>query len=351
MIELGLMLPLARFALHVAARLGDGITAVMGPSGAGKTSLLEAIAGLRPARGRIAVGDEVFLDSDGGRCMRPERRRVGYVPQDAGLFPHLTALENVRFGARGPVDEVLDVLGLRDVVGRYPATLSGGERQRVAFARALATAPRVLLLDEPLAALDVGLRDRILPYLLRVRDAWRIPVVYVTHNVGEVLAVAEDVLLLEAGRVTAQGAPMTLLGSPAFVREAEAGLENIVRGRVARHDEAAGITEIETGDGLRVAATLAVGLPSGRPAVLAVRAEDVLVSTEPLRGVSARNAFAARVLGCEETGTDIVVRCAVGPGGAVWLARVTRAAVAALGLAPGRDVWVAVKSHSIRIVG
>src|SRR5438128_8862489 len=159
----------------------------MGPSGAGKTSLLQAIAGLRRARGRIACGDAVFLDTERGVRVRPEHRRVGYVPQDAGLFPHLTALGNVRFGARGATDRVraaIETLELTPLLARHPATLSGGEKQRVALARSLASDPRLLLLDEPLAALDVGLRERIVPYLLRIHDEWRVAVLYVPHSAG-----------------------------------------------------------------------------------------------------------------------------------------------------------------------
>src|SRR5439155_5163925 len=210
-IELSFELPLATAELRVEAELPAAVTAVMGPSGAGKTSLLEAIAGLRrKARGRIACHDVVFLDSARHLRLAPERRRVGYVPQDAGLFPHLTALGNVRFGARAgtrQAETAIETLEIGPLLARYPASLSGGEKQRVALARALATAPRMLLLDEPLAALDVELKERVLPYLMRIRDEWKVPILYVTHNVGEALALAGHVLFLRAGRVEAQGAP------------------------------------------------------------------------------------------------------------------------------------------------
>jgi molybdate transport system ATP-binding protein len=173
-VDIDLTLGLPGFTLRVETRLPDRVTAVMGPSGAGKTSLLEAIAGLRRgARGRVAIGAEVLLDGAGRIALPPERRRVGYVPQDAGLFPHLSVLDNVRFGARADAEAVeaaIDTLEIRPLLDRSPRALSGGERQRVALARALAIRPRLLLLDEPLAALDPGLRERILPWLLRVRD-------------------------------------------------------------------------------------------------------------------------------------------------------------------------------------
>ena len=206
MIDVAIELPLATFLLRAQLRLASRITALMGPSGSGKTSLLEALAGLRPkAKGRVALGGAVWLDSERGVRLPPEKRHVGYVPQDAGLFPHLTARANVRFGARAEnaaVETAIETLGIGSLLDRYPAALSGGEKQRVALARALATRPRLLLLDEPLASLDPALRERILPYLVRIRDEWQVPCLYVTHNVGEALAVAEHLVLLrdEIGR-------------------------------------------------------------------------------------------------------------------------------------------------------
>jgi molybdate transport system ATP-binding protein len=355
MIDARLQLPLARFALDVDLRLGAGVTALMGPSGSGKTSLLEALAGLRrKARGVIALDGENWLDTSRGILRAPESRHVGYVPQDAGLFPHLTALGNVRFGATqgGDADTAIDMLEIRGLLDRYPASLSGGERQRVALARALATGPRLLLLDEPLASLDVALRERILPYLVRVRAAWKVPCVYVTHNVGEAVAVAERLVLLREGRVEAEGPPTELLGAPAVAREAEGGIENIFAGRVGAHDVERGVTRVTLDSGLAVAVPLAVDRAVGSPVTLAIRAEDVLVAGEPVRGISARNVYPARVAAVERTGVDVTLRCAltdVRPE-TPWLVRVTPAAVEDLALTVGATVWLAVKSHSVRFV-
>jgi molybdate transport system ATP-binding protein len=352
MIELRFALPLARFALDVDVQLSAGVTAVMGASGSGKTSLLEVVAGLRKtARGRVVVAGEVLLDSEARRVLAPERRRIGYVPQDAGLFPHLTALGNVRYGARGAcarVDQAIDILEIRACLERRPSSLSGGERQRVALARALATEPRLLLLDEPLASLDVGLRERILPYLLRIRDDWRVPILYVTHNVGEALVLAEEVLLLAAGRVEAKGPPLALLQSPTLAREAEAGIENLWPATVVSHRVDDGITTLETAAGMLVTVTLVPDRAIGSRVTLAVRAEDVLVSVEPLRGASARNMYEARLESLQRTGPDVTLRCAL--AGMTLLARVTPPAVEALHLVAGGHVFLAVKSHSVRVL-
>jgi len=353
-IEISIDVPLAPFALRVEARLPGAITAVMGPSGSGKTTLLESLAGLRPrARGRVAVGGDVLLDTAAGVSWRPEARRIGYVPQDAGLFPHLTALGNVRFGARGDasrVEAAIDTLEIRGLLGRYPASLSGGEKQRVALARALATSPRLLLLDEPLAALDVGLRERILPWLVRVRDEWRLPCLYVTHNVGEALALAARLLLLRDGRVEAEGAPGDLLASPALAREAETGIENLLPGRVVSHDAEGGVTRVRADAGFEMTVGLVPDRAAGTAVTLAVRAEDVLVAVEAVRGLSARNVYPARIAALERTGVDVTLRAVLEGSGAALLARVTPAAVRALGLEAGKGVWLAVKSHSVRLV-
>jgi molybdate transport system ATP-binding protein len=299
------------------------------------------------------VGSDVLLDSARGVALPPERRRVGYVPQDAGLFPHLSVLQNVRFGARADAaaaEAAIDTLEIRALLGRSPRALSGGERQRVALARALAIRPRLLLLDEPLAALDPGLRERILPWLLRVRDEWTLPCLYVTHNVGEALSVASHLLVLQDGRVEAEGEPRALLTVPAVVGEAEAGIENLLPGRVLTHDPAGGITRVRTDTGFDVSVTLAAEREIGTAVTLALRSEDVLVCQARVEGLSARNVYQARIVALERTGPDVVLRGALENGGGELMARVTPAAVDALGLAPGRNVWLAVKSHSIRIV-
>ncbi len=210
----GLALPLGRFTLEVGALLTARMTAVFGPSGSGKTTLLEVIAGLRrPARGRVRVDGEVLTDATAGVFVPPERRGIGYVTQDGALFPHLTVRANLRYGADSSrprpagltLEHVAAVLEIGPLATRLPSTLSGGEKQRVALGRALLAAPRLLLLDEPLAGLDLPLRDRLLPYLARVRDEFSIPMLYVTHSPDEVVALCSEALVLDAGHLIRQG--------------------------------------------------------------------------------------------------------------------------------------------------
>jgi molybdate transport system ATP-binding protein len=194
------------FTLALQETLGEGITALFGPSGSGKTTTLDAIAGLRrPETGSIAVGDRTLYDAATGVNLPPHLRRIGYVPQDPALFPHMNVRRNVLYGRRPgqrlALETVSEMLEVGTLLDRRVADLSGGERQRVALARALMSAPDLLLLDEPLAAVDVERRRRILPYLLRVRDELRVPVVYVSHDRAEVDRLADRVIVLDGGKV------------------------------------------------------------------------------------------------------------------------------------------------------
>lgn len=218
-------LPLARFTLEVDLRLTGRVTAVFGPSGAGKTTLLELVAGLRrPESGRIELSGDVLVEVASRIFVPPSRRRIGYVPQDGALFPHLSVRENLLYGHRSvtPVPaaltfaHVVEVLEIGGLLERRVPSLSGGEKQRVALGRALLSTPRLMLLDEPLAGLDAALKDRLMPYLQRVRDEFGIPMIYVTHAADEVVALCDDVLVLESGRPIRRGAPRALF-EPATV--------------------------------------------------------------------------------------------------------------------------------------
>jgi molybdate transport system ATP-binding protein len=367
MIDLSIRLALGRFTLEVELGLGGKATAILGPSGCGKTSLLEIIAGLRRnAEGRAALDGVVFLDSERKVHLAPERRRVGYVPQEPALFPHLDVGGNVRYGLRAPseasdrlVAETLALLEIGDLVARFPRTLSGGEAQRVALARALVTRPRLLLLDEPLAALDAELRDRILPYLMRIRDEAKIPMVYVTHHVGEALALADEAVVMRAGRVEATG-PVRYVLTPKLVTSVrgDATFENIVHGAVIAVDENATTATLEpilaaSGERAVGAPTLTVpcgqGVRPGSHATYRVASEDVLLLRGAPAGISARNVFSAHVVGVETLRGDVLVRLET--GALEWRALVTTAAVRELAILPETELFLAIKTHSFQRLG
>ena len=349
MIELDVALPLSRFALRVAVTITTDSIAVLGPSGSGKTSLLEAIAGLRPkATGRIVIRGETVLDTAAGVDVPPERRRIGYVPQDACLFPHLDVGGNVRFGmsraARaGLFDEAWPSSKSPRCSTVSPPPFRAARRQRVALARAIATEPRLLLLDEPLAGVDPLLKGKILPYLLRVRDALKIPFLYVTHNAGEARALAREALVLREGALVFAGAPDEALRSMSLV-DPEAGFDNILTGSLATVSGRGETGSLLVGDARF--AVPAEEAPRQGAAVFSVAPDDVLVSTRPLEGISARNVHSGRVISCEVSGATAWIRVAA--AGLEWTARLTRSAADELSLAPGLEVWIAVKTHAFR---
>ena len=243
-LELDVKSATGRFTLELSWSTEETALGIFGPSGAGKTTILEAIAGLRrDVRGRIAVRGVTWLDSARRFCLPPERRGVGYVPQEARLFPHRSVMGNIRAGRRRaeragarslPPDRVVEVLELQGLTGADVGSLSGGERQRVALARALCSGPELLLLDEPLAGLDLPLRRRILPHLVRVQREFGIPTLHVAHEATEIKALCREVLVIASGREVARGRPQTLFTDPTVMPMAwKDGFENVLRGKVS----------------------------------------------------------------------------------------------------------------------
>lgn len=213
------LLPLNDFKLEVAFEATNLVTGVFGPSGCGKTSLLETICGLRsPTTARIEVNGHLLADTEKGIFLPPEKRHVGLVPQDLALFPHLSVRQNILYGAKREgssihPDHILEVLEIGSMLDRSIHSLSGGEKQRVAFARALLASPELLILDEPLSSLSFVLKQKIVTYLLRIRDEFKIPMLYVTHDPQEMKSLCHEVILMEEGRITAQGKPEDLFRS------------------------------------------------------------------------------------------------------------------------------------------
>jgi molybdate transport system ATP-binding protein len=328
-----------------------GITALFGPSGAGKTTIVNAIAGLlQPDEGRIIIDGETVLDTV-ARIFVPARLRLtGYVFQDARLFPHLSVEANLRFGWRRAgkratqteFEEILDLVGLEPLLARKPAKLSGGEKSRVALGRALLAAPRLLLLDEPLAALDAARKAEILPYLERLRDRARLPMIYVTHSVDEVSRLADAMIVLDRGSVAAQGSVFDLLSDP------ELGALVPVHGavfpaRVAEH-RSDGLTALAFDGGTLFVPRLS--RPVGAPMRVRLRADDVMLALAEPQAISANNILPAEVLAIHAAGdTNAEVRLLC--GNVRFVARVTRASLARLCLTPGTRVFAIVKSVTL----
>ena len=347
------------FTLDVNFDAPPGVTILFGASGAGKSQTLRAIAGLaRPDEGRIAVGGEVFFDSARGVDLPVRRRRAGYLFQNLALFPHMTALENVEFGAsaagrrgrRAKALELLERFGVAHAAGRRPRAVSGGEAQRVALARALAGEPRLLLLDEPLSALDEPVKLDIISALKELNRGLRLPILYVTHSRDEALSLGERALVFERGRVVARGEPHEVFAAPTRLSVARlTGVENVFEGTVLSRSEAAGTMLVELRgerEVCRVEVPLGRAGEGGRVRV-AVRSGDILLATVEPRGLSARNLLRGRVERVERRAEQTLVHVRAG---VVWAASVTRQSVRELGLDVGSRVWLAFKTFSCSVL-
>lgn len=341
------------FTLDVDFTAPAGVTALFGKSGAGKTCVVQAVAGLlRPEAGRIMVAGRCLFDSAQGVDLPVHRRRLGYVFQDARLFPHMSVSGNLRYAARvrgrarDPREEarVVEMLGLGALLERRPAGLSGGERQRVAIGRALLAAPDLLLLDEPLAALDEARKADILPYLERLRDDAGLPILFVSHAVSEVARLATTVVVLQEGRVIKSGPTAEILSdpeaAPAFgVRHAGA----VLRGRLVAHHED-GLSELQTCGGRLFLP--GVGGAVGDILRVRIRAQDVILSRAAPEGLSALNILKGRIASIRSgTGPGVMVRIACDEEHV--LARVTRRSAEAMALAEGDEIHAIVKSVSV----
>jgi molybdate transport system ATP-binding protein len=339
------------FALDAAFESNGRLTALFGTSGSGKTTLVNLIGGLmRPTEGRIAIDGRVLVDTRSRVFVPAHRRRIGYVFQDARLFPHMTVGQNLRYGRfftpsadrYSRMDDVVDLLGIGHLLDRRPGLLSGGEKQRVAIGRALIASPGLILMDEPLASLDDARKAEILPYVERLRDETRIPIVYVSHSIAEVSRLATDAVMLSGGRMLAAGPAIDILSRADLLPGAErdeAGALVVLE--VASQDEAFGLTVLRSSAGeWRLPR---VEQPVGTKLRVRVRARDVMIMTQPPSGISALNVLGARIVDIAgDSGVDALITLSSGTDR--LLARVTRRSVDGLGLSAGADVWVVVKS-------
>lgn len=350
MLEVDVTRRLGHVAIDAAFNAGPGVTALFGRSGAGKTSIVNMIAGLlKPDRGRIAANGRVLFDSETGTSLPVHKRRVGYVFQDGRLFPHMTVAQNLTYARwftpgrerSADLDQVVDLLDIRRFLRRLPTTLSGGEKQRVAIGRALLTSPKLLLMDEPLASLDEHRKREILPYIERLRDETRIPIVYVSHSLDEVTRLANTMVLVSNGRIEAVGPTAEIMARTdlfPLTGRFEAGA--IIECKVAGHDAKSGLLRLATSAGqLLVPST---DIPEGTGLRVRIRARDVMIAVERPSGLSALNTISATVEDVRLDPPYADVR--LNAGGEALLARITEYSVRNLNLKKGGKVYAVIKS-------
>ena len=341
------------FRLQVSFRFpSSGVTALFGPSGSGKTTILRCIAGLQRLRGRLLIGGETWQDDARGVFRKPHQRRLGYVFQEASLFPHLSVRGNLRYGARragaAPVlsfAAVVEMLGLGPLLERAPATLSGGERQRVAVGRALLAQPRLLLMDEPLSALDQSAREEIIAYFEVLHRELSIPMLYVSHDLAEVARLSDHLVVLAAGAKLAAGPVREILERLDLhptAQRFEAGV--VLDARVAAHDARYHLSRLR--HHRQIITVPLIDAPVGGQVRLRIRARDVALAARRPRAISIRNVLAGTVAAIREQPGTAYAEALVDIGGGRLRARITREAVADLGLRIGRPVYALIKSIS-----
>ena len=348
------------FSLDVEFSAAPGFTILFRRSGSGKTTLLDCVSGLAtPDAGRTAVGERVLFDVSSRVNVPVEKRGVGYVLQDLALFPHLTVEQNTEYGLahlprlarKERATAMLQEFRIDHLRQQRPEKISGGERQRVALARALVTDPCVLLLDEPLAALDTATKAKILDDLRRWNQAHGIPILYVTHSREEVIALGERVVVLEQGRIIAQGTPHEVMRAPVHETVAQlAGFENIFDATVYLiHEDRGTITCRLPGDAGKfvLLETPLIRAEMGSRLRVGIRAGDILMAISKPVGLSARNVIAGRVVALERRDMIVSARVDCGVEMEVYL---TLAAREALDLAEGREVWLVIKTHSCHLM-
>jgi len=350
---------LTEFALEAEFQAVSGFNILFGPSGAGKTTLLDCIAGLtEPDEGRISIGDRVLFDASQPVDLPVSKRRVGYVFQSLALFPHLTVEQNIRYGMAhvlpaertSRTSAILESFRILHLAKRYPREVSGGEKQRTALARTLVTDPAVLLLDEPLAALDSATKTKIIDDLRDWNRSHRIPILYVTHSREEVFALGEQVLVLDAGRIVAQGTPHEVISAPQQETVAQlVGFENVFDAVVeAVRPERGTMTCSIAGDGGPVLLeTPLVRGGVGASLRVGIRAGDILLATSPPVGLSARNVIPGRITALVQR--DVIVSARVKYRIEMEV-HLTLAARDSLRLAQGCEVWLVIKTHSCHLM-
>ncbi len=343
------------FSLDIDCILKEKVTAFLGVSGSGKTTLLNCISGIvSPDKGEIVFQDRKFFSSNLRINLPPEQRRIGYVFQEGHLFPHINIAANIRYGQsrrkrkqHENVSEIIEILEIEDLLKRYPKQLSGGQRQRVAIARSLAMEPTILLMDEPLASLDSGLKNRIIPYLYEIRERFEMPILYVTHTISEAMALADEAYVLSDGKITAKGQPHQLLTSPSALPIANmTGVENVFSLSVSKSDKDKGITELEIGK--QTLKIPYIDRNIGESVPVGIRAEDIMVSLEPNLPISARNSLKGSIDEIEIVGDMIILFIIV--EGFHLSVKITHSAREQLDLRQNTEVYCVIKANAINLL-
>ena len=370
-------LPLTQFQLDCSFQADNEVVVLFGASGAGKTSVLDCIAGFRsPLRGRIALGDRMIFSSNQGVNLPARRRRIGYLSQQPALFPHLSVRQNIEYGLLDlphaerdrRVSAILERFHIAPLAASRPAAISGGEQQRVALARTLVCEPELLLLDEPLAALDLRLKSLLLETLFDWQREHAVPLLYVTHEQSEAYSLSQRVLVMEAGKVVADGEPHCIFSAPiSRERAVLSGYENLFDAIVEEtHPTLGTMTCRVEGTDLLLESPLA-NKAKGEAVCLALRAGDILVAVTRPSGISARNILAGRIRAIEDRAGMVELRVLCAHGGehgdatedakrpegrpeTSFRVHITRGALQNLGLQPGQAVWLIIKTHSIQFL-
>lgn len=343
------------FTLDCEASFGPGVTAIFGPSGSGKSTLLNCIAGMvHPDEGHINFKGQRLFSSKGGKQLPPEKRRFGYVFQDSALFPHMDVNHNISYGfkltppelRKISTDQIVELFQLSDLMDRRVGNLSGGERQRVALARALATSPDLLLLDEPLASLDGGFRGVIIEYLKRVRRELDTPMIYVSHSASEVMAMADNMLVLKNGRSVTYGNVSSVLVHPGLADIADyATLENLLEAEVLAVQGSGGLAELKVGDTRLYAPETRRG--AGEHVMVSIRAGDIILADEIPSRMSARNTVKSTIREIHVLGSRVLVYADIGTQ---IIVEITQASLADLDLKVGEDIYLIIKTNSVVVL-
>ena len=357
MIEVKFNVDREDFTLQLDLELpGTGVTALFGQSGSGKTTTINALSGLiKPNYGYISVNGKVLFDSDKGINVATEKRGLGYVFQEGRLFPHMTVKENLTYGMQSNADpfpsqrETIELLGLTKFLHRKPVSLSGGERQRVAIGRALLCSPQLLLMDEPLAALDAARKQELLPYISKLKDILNIPIIYVSHQIQEIMNLADTLVLLENGRVVEKGSVDTIINNPKTTPYFGENLKSsFIKCIIENNDLDTSVTKLGFDGGLIT--TTIIDKPVGSTVRVRIRAQDIAVSIEQPQNISIANIFEVKIKTIEPSEEGFVDLSLIAKNTVFW-ARLTKTSVTNLKLTPGRVVYALFKSTAIEVLG